>query len=175
MVERSEKIPTEREERERLAGANARFAAGFSLQRLGPVPTRGLVVVTCMDTRLNIERALGIVSGEAHILRNAGGIVTDDMLRSLVVSHHLLGTQNVLVVNHTRCGLMKVSDAQIQELASERSGHPIGERHRFYVFTDVEENVRRQVAAVKAHPWLAKQVDVWGAIYDVDDGTLRFL
>lgn len=150
--------------------ANRAYAARFQHGHLGAVPARGLAVVTCMDCRIAVERMLGLEIGDAHVLRNAGGIVTDDVLRSLVVSHHLLGTREVMIINHTGCGMMTFRDEDLSARLRQTAGSAAS--LQFYAFMDIEENVRRQVAAVRAHPWIPDSVIVRGFVYDVSNGRL---
>jgi carbonic anhydrase len=126
-----------------------------------------------MDCRINVEHALGLQSGEAHILRNAGGIVTEDTLRSLIVSHHLLGTCEVMVVNHTRCGMMATDDEEIRAHLRQATGVDAATPAEFHTFADVEENVREQVRKVTSHPWIPADVVVRGFVYSVSTGMLH--
>jgi carbonic anhydrase len=124
-----------------------------------------------MDTRLSI-RTLGLKTGDAHILRNAGGIVTDDSLRSLVVSHYLLGTEEIMVINHTDCGLMHTSERDLRTRVENRIGTAVVSPSFFYTFQNVEENVRKQLQKLRAHPWIPKVIPVRGFVYDVTSGLL---
>jgi carbonic anhydrase len=155
-----------------LLDANTRYAGSFDLGRLSHIPARKLAVVACMDTRLNVEDMLGLRLGEAHIIRNAGGIVTDDVLRSLIISHKLLGTQEFVVINHTQCGMTTFRDEELQaRLKNETGANASGVR--FYTFSDLEENLRAQVARIKASPFLKDVASVHGLVYQVEDGRLR--
>ena len=154
-----------------LIQANRSYTRRFDLQGLPARPVRKLAVVTCMDARLPVERLLGLKPGEAHIIRNAGGIVTEDAIRSLLVSHYQLGTQEFLIINHTDCGMMTFKDeelsARLQRLTGKKTAIA------FHAFRDLDGNVRRQVQQVKAHPWMPKDVPVRGFVYDVRNGLLR--
>lgn len=152
--------------------ANEEYARKHELRHVSPRPKRRLAVVTCMDTRLE-KRTLGLDTGDAHILRNAGGIVTDDVVRSLVVSHHLLGTEEVMIINHTNCGLMEKAEEELRRLVVNRAGSDAVAPERFFAFQNIEENVRHQVQKLRSHPWIAKQVPVRGFVYDVQTGRLR--
>ena len=156
---------------EDLIRANRSFTRRFDLQGLPARPARKLAVVTCMDARLPVEQLLGLKPGEAHVIRNAGGIVTEDAIRSLLVSHYQLGTQEFLVINHTDCGMMTFTDeelsARLQRLTGKKTAIP------FHAFRDLEDNVRRQVQKVKAHPWMPENVPVRGFVYDVRTGRLK--
>src|ERR1700688_4342255 len=146
-------------------------AFGF-LSRRRPRPDRKLAVLTCMDTRLSI-RTLGLKTGDAHIIRNAGGIVTDDALRSLVVSHYLLGTEEIMVINHTDCGLMHTSEQDLRTRIQNRTGAAAVSPASFYTFQNIEENVRHQLQKLRTHPWIPASVAVRGFVYDVTTGRLR--
>src|SRR5437667_10246224 len=124
-----------------VLAANETYSRTRDLRRLTPRPERKLAVLTCMDTRLS-TRTLGLKEGDAHIIRNAGGIVTDDTLRSLVVSHHLLGTEEFMVVNHTDCGLMHTSEQDLRTRILHRPGTGAVAHPFFYAFQNVEENFR---------------------------------
>src|SRR5580704_11107282 len=151
--------------------ANELYSRTHELRKLTPRPERHLAILTCMDTRLSI-RTLGLKTGDAHIIRNAGGIVTEDTLRSLVVSHYLLGTEEIMVINHTDCGLMHTSEEDMRAKIQNRTGTAVGSAS-FYTFQDVEENVRSQLQKLRAHPWIPKSVAVRGFVYDVTNGRLR--
>jgi carbonic anhydrase len=125
-----------------------------------------------MDTRLSI-RTLGLKTGDAHIIRNAGGIVTDDTVRSLVVSHYLLGTEEFMVINHTDCGLMNTSEQDLRTRIQNRTGTAAAADMSFYTFQNLEENVRHQLQRLRTHPWIPKIVAARGFVYDVSSGLLR--
>jgi carbonic anhydrase len=152
--------------------ANEIYSRTHELRRLTPRPERHLAVLTCMDTRLSI-RTLGLKTGDAHIIRNAGGIVTEDTLRSLVVSHYLLDTREFMVINHTDCGLMLTSEQDLRERIQNRTGTAAVSPAFFYAFKNIEENVRHQLEKLRTHPWVPKDVVVRGFVYDVASGRLR--
>ena len=139
---------------------------------LSPRPRRKVAVLACMDTRIDLFPMLGLRRGDAHIIRNAGGIATEDALRSLIVSHHLLDTQEFIVINHTDCGLLKVQEYELRARLTEKMGTVASEPSRFYAFDDLEANVREQVHRVKSHPWIPKHIPVRGFVYDVKTGRL---
>jgi carbonic anhydrase len=150
-----------------LLDANRSYQrSGFHSSDRTPQPRRHLVILTCMDARLDLFRALGLEVGDAHILRNAGGRATDDAIRSLVVSSHLLGTREVGIIHHTNCGLEGSTDEQV----AARTGVS---GMAFLTFSDVDESVRDDVAAVRACGLLPPGFVAWGAVYDVDDGAVR--
>jgi carbonic anhydrase len=152
--------------------ANELYSRTHELRRLTPRPERHLAVLTCMDTRLSI-RTLGLKTGDAHIIRNAGGIVTEDTLRSLVVSHYLLDTREFMVINHTDCGLMLTSEQDLRERIQNRTGTAAVSPAFFYAFKNIDENVRHQLEKLRTHPWVPKDVVVRGFVYDVASGRLR--
>jgi carbonic anhydrase len=123
-----------------------------------------------MDARLNVEQVLGLKLGDAHIIRNAGGIATDDAIRSMVISQHLLGTEEVIVIEHSGCGMLTFQDADVHRALVEQTGVDVD--LAFHAFPDLEANLREQVERIKAHPWI-KDVPVRGLIYDLETGALR--
>jgi carbonic anhydrase len=125
-----------------------------------------------MDTRLSI-RTLGLKTGDAHIIRNAGGIVTEDSLRSLVVSHYLLDTREFMIINHTDCGLMRTTEQDLRNRVQNRAGTAAISPAFFYAFQNIDENVRHQLQKLRTHPWIPKEVAVRGFVYDVTIGKLR--
>jgi carbonic anhydrase len=152
--------------------ANTAYAKTHGLAGLSPRPRRRLAVLTCMDTRLS-KRTLGLAVGDAHIMRNAGGIVTDDVVRSLFVSHFLLGTEAFMIINHTDCGLAGVSEEELHRRIRARSGKALALPTPFHTFTDVFDNVRQQMVRLRSHPCFPKDLAVRGFVYDVGDGRLR--
>jgi carbonic anhydrase len=155
-----------------VLAANEVYSRTHELRRLTPRPERRLAVLTCMDTRLSIQ-TLGLKTGDAHIIRNAGGIVTEDTLRSLLISHYLLETREFMVINHTDCGLMLATDQDIRTRIQNRSGTAAVSPSFFYAFQNVDENVRHQLQKLRSHPWIPKEVAVRGFVYDVANGRLR--
>ena len=152
--------------------ANEIYARTHELRRLTPRPARKLAILTCMDTRLSI-RSLGLMTGDAHIIRNAGGIVTDDSLRSLLISHYLLDTEEIMVINHTDCGLMHTSEEDLRTRIQNRTGTAAIAPAFFFAFRNIEENVRHQLQKLHTHPWIPGQISVRGFVYDVSSGRLR--
>jgi carbonic anhydrase len=155
-----------------VLAANEIYSRTHELRKLTPRPERKLAVLTCMDTRLSI-RALGLKTADAHIIRNAGGIVTEDTLRSLIVSHHLLGTEEIMVINHTDCGLMLTNEQDLRARIHNSTGAAAVTPAHFYTFQNIEENVRHQLQKLHTHPWIPKTVAVRGFVYDVTNGLLR--
>ena len=153
--------------------ANQRYAEEFTQGGLPGRPTRlRLAVVTCMDCRLHVSKLLGLKLGDAHIIRNAGGIVTEDVLRSLIVSCHIAGSQEVIIINNTKCGMLTFTDEDLMAKLQHETGKAPVAPARFYAFTDLEENVRQQMRKVRSHPWVPEGITVRGFIYDVDTGRL---
>jgi carbonic anhydrase len=152
--------------------ANEIYSRTHELRKLTPRPERKLAVLTCMDTRLSI-RTLGLKTGDAHIIRNAGGIVTSDTLRSLVISHHLLGTEAIMVINHTDCGLMQTNEEDLRNRIQNRTGTAAVAPAFFYAFQNIDENVRHQLQKLRTHPWIPEKMLVRGFVYDVTSGLLR--
>ncbi|HEU4673356.1 MAG TPA: carbonic anhydrase [Candidatus Limnocylindrales bacterium] len=157
------------DELERVLLANERFAADAftagGLGALGPRPARRLAVVACMDARLDVARALGLGPGDAHVIRNAGGLATDDAIRSLAISRAALGADTVLVVEHTGCGLLGLDDDALRQELDASVALPLGG------FDDLETNLRAQIERIASHPWTAGMT-VHGLIYDVASGRL---
>jgi carbonic anhydrase len=155
-----------------LLKANQEFVKNFDLGDLAVQPRRHVAVLACMDSRILFERCLGLHPGDAHMIRNAGGIATDDALRSLIVSHHLLDTQEFIIINHTDCGLLRVKEYELRAHLTSKMNAIASEPAHFYGFDDLEENVRTQMQRVKSHPWIPKHIPVRGFVYDVKTGKL---
>ena len=135
------------------------------------IPSKHVAIVTCMDSRIDNFRIFGLDSGEAHILRNAGGLATDDMLRSLVLSQRLLGTREVILMHHTNCGLHGTDEPALRaQIAAETGAEP---PYAFGAFEDIDEAVRTAVARVRAHPFLPHRDRVRGFVYEVETGRVR--
>ena len=169
MTDSSETPPPPRELARALA-ANQRYAGQFDGSTLLAPPARRLAVIACMDARLTVEEMLGLRMGDAHIIRNAGGLATDDAIRSLVISQHLLGTDEVIVVEHTGCGMLTFDDERVRLQIAAETGADVD--LEFHAFHDLEANLRAQVARIRAHPWI-KDIPVSGLIYEVESGRLR--
>jgi carbonic anhydrase len=134
-------------------------------------PSRKLAILTCMDCRVDVAAAIGLQHGDAHVLRNAGGIVTDDVIRSLAISQRKLGTEEVMVVHHTDCGMAKITDdgfrAELEEATGKAPDFPIG------AFADVEDSVRESVRRIRESPFVPHRDAVSGHVYDVETHQLR--
>jgi carbonic anhydrase len=157
--------------RDELLAANAAYAEGFTLGGYPARPVRRFAVVTCMDARLDPVAILGLSPGDAHVLRNAGGVVSDDVLRSLGVSHGILGTKEAVVVAHTNCGMQRFTDEEIRSRLAEQPGvDPAG--IDFLSFTDVEESVRTSVQRIRESRLLPDSFGAAGFIYDTWTGRI---
>lgn len=149
---------------------NERYVAVFDRSKLTAAPQTGLAILACMDARIDVEDALGLRVGDAHIIRNAGGLATEDAIRSLVVSQQLLGTNEILLIAHTRCGLDGANEDDIRARVERTTGSPTG--LVFGAFDDLDAMVREQVAILREHPAL-RRVPVHGLVYEVETGRLR--
>jgi carbonic anhydrase len=150
---------------------NAEFAARFSAADLPMPPASALAVVACMDARLNVYALLGLREGQAHVIRNAGGVVTDDVIRSLVISQRLLGTREVILIHHTDCGMLTFSDDQVKAAIEADCG--IRPHFALEAFPDLEADVRQSIARIKASPFVPHKDAIRGFVYDVSTGALK--
>ncbi len=149
------------------------WARDFSWGHLPAEPLRELAVVSCMDSRQPLKHMLGLDPGDAHFIRNAGGLVTDDVLRSLLISVHLKGVREIMIIQHTQCGLLDLRESELRSRLERDYGmHSQGPQH-FGGFSSLEGSVREQVARARSHPWLPPEVPVRGFIYDVGNGKMR--
>jgi len=152
--------------------ANQRYARQFSKGDLPMPPGRKVAVLTCMDARIDPAKQLGLQEGDAHVIRNAGGRASEDALRSLIISQQLLGTQEVVVIHHTDCGMLTFSNADLhKQLGEHFDADPSG--IDFLPFNDLAESVRADVAAVRESPFIPANIQVSGFIYDVRSGQLQ--
>jgi carbonic anhydrase len=154
---------------DRMLAANEAWLSQFPGD-VPVAPSRKVAVVACMDSRMPLFGLLGLGIGEAHVIRNAGGVITEDTIRSLAISQHLLGTRAVVLVHHTDCGLQKATDEQFADLVERTTGHRPPWPAR--TFTDVEADVRESVRILRASPFLLTE-EVRGTVYDVATGRLR--
>jgi carbonic anhydrase len=154
-----------------LLANNRAFAASVADRRLDVRPSRSLAVVTCMDSRLDVFAALGLSDGEAHILRNAGGVITDDVIRSLAVSQRRLGTREVMLIHHTNCGMQSLTDDGFRAELLKDTG--VAPAFAIESFADVDADVRQSVLRVRRSPFLPHREVVRGFVYDVDSLLLR--
>ena len=154
-----------------LVGHNRDFADAFDDADLQVEPTRRMAVVTCMDSRIDVFAVLGLQNGEAHTIRNAGGVITDDVIRSLCLSQRFLGTREIVLVHHTDCGLQKVDEPEFRrELAAELGIKPWWSLE---TFDDPYEDVRQSIRRLSMTPFIPHQDRISGFVYDVTDGRLH--
>ncbi len=156
---------------EELLANNQAFAASLPARHLDVRPSRRLAVVTCMDSRLNVFAALGLGDGEAHVLRNAGGVITDDVIRSLAVSQRRLGTREVMLIHHTDCGMQTLSDDGFRAELQQATG--VAPAFAIESFSDVDADVRQSILRVRRSAFLPHRDRVRGFVYDVDTHRLR--
>jgi carbonic anhydrase len=150
---------------------NERYARTFAKGGLPGRPATKIAIVTCMDARFDPARALGLEEGDAHVIRNAGGVVTDDVIRSLVISQRLLGTEAVVAIHHTDCGMLTLNEEKFAaELESETGTRP---HFALESFSDLEISMRESLARIVRSPFVAEKHSVRGFIYDVETGRLR--
>ena len=158
---------------DKLLEANERYAAEFDLEQgmLPAPPRRGLAIISCMDARIRVHTMLGLTEGDAHVIRNAGGVVTDDAIRSLAISQRRLETRRVMVIQHTRCGMNGLDEDELRDElrrdAGEDPAWPIG------AFPDLEQSVRDSLEQLRSSPYLPHRDAIRGFIYDVESGRLR--
>lgn len=169
--------------------ANAAYAESFDKGELALPPARGFLILTCMDARLDPAKYAGLAEGDAHVVRNAGGRATDDAIRSLVISHKLLGTREWFVIHHTDCGMLFFDDATMGDLlagslepaeltesgfrnASEAGGSPEGRYVKWHTIRNQEEAVVEDVVRIRNHPLVNPAIPVYGYVYDVKSGRL---
>jgi carbonic anhydrase len=154
-----------------LLANNAGFADALPADHLPVEPRRRLAIVTCMDSRLDVFAALGLDHGEAHVLRNAGGVITDDVIRSLAISQRKLGTRAVMLIHHTDCGMQKITDDGFRAELQESTG--VAPSFAIESFGDVEADVRQSILRVRRSPFLLHRDVVRGFVYDVDTHRLH--
>ena len=152
--------------------ANREYADKFTLGYLPMPPAKKLAIVACMDARMSVEQFLGLKTGEAHIIRNAGGLVTEDALRSLIISSHLLGTRTYYVIQHTDCGMLTFREEELRDKLKAETGHDASHLH-FHPFSDVENSVKSQMQTIRNNAFLPRDIDVHGFVYDVRTGKLQ--
>jgi carbonic anhydrase len=156
---------------EALLANNRGIAEHEADQHLDVLPSLKLAIVTCMDSRLDVFRALGLRDGEAHVLRNAGGVITDDMVRSLAISQRRLGTERIMVIHHTDCGMQTITDDSFRAELQEATG--VAPSFAIESFSDVDADVRQSVLRVRKSPFIPHRDRVRGFVYDVDTHLLR--
>jgi carbonic anhydrase len=154
-----------------LVANNQAYAAEFDKGDLPLPPGRKVAVVACMDARLNPYGILGLQEGDAHVIRNAGGVVTDDEIRSLAISQRLLGTEEIILIHHTDCGMLTFTDDDFKRSIHEDTG--IKPEWAAEAFNDLDEDVRQSIARIKASPFIPRKDSVRGFVYEVESGRLR--
>lgn len=152
---------------------NAAFAAAYKDLDPPRPPRKKLAVIACMDSRLDIYRMLGAEEGDLHVIRNAGGVVTEDTIRSLIISQRIGGTREIMVIHNTECGMLSFRDDELKKQVSTETGHE--PPFAFHSFADLEEQVRQDVARIRESPLLMQKDDVRGFVYDVRTGRLTEL
>jgi carbonic anhydrase len=154
-----------------LLANNAAYVAAFDKGDLPLPPGRKVAVVACMDARLNVYGALGLSEGDAHVIRNAGGVVTDDEIRSLAISQRLLGTEEIILIHHTDCGMLTFTDDAFKASIQEETG--IKPEWAPESFSDLDTDVRQSIARIKASPFIPRTDSIRGFVYEVETGRLR--
>jgi carbonic anhydrase len=147
------------------------YAAGFDKGDLPVPPARKIAVVACMDARLQPERVLGLGEGDAHVIRNAGGVITDHEIRSLAISQRLLGTEEIVLIHHTDCGMLTFTDEEFRRSLRDDVG--VEPEWSAETFSDLDENVRESIARIRESPFIPRKDSVRGFVYDVHSGALR--
>jgi carbonic anhydrase len=150
---------------------NEGYAASFDKADLPLPPARKMAVVACMDARLSVYGALGLQEGDAHVIRNAGGVVSDDVIRSLAISQRLLGTEEIVLIHHTDCGMLTFTDDEFKASIEKDTG--IRPEWAAEAFADLDGDVRQSIARIKASPFIPKKDAVRGFVYEVHSGRLR--
>ena len=150
---------------------NTNYAESFDKGDLPVPPAKNVAVVACMDARLNVYGMLGLTEGEAHVIRNAGGVVTDDVIRSLTISQRFLGTRDIILIHHTDCGMLTFSDDEVKQQIQEDVG--IKPEFALEAFSDLEEDVRQSIRRIQASPFIPHKDSVRGFVYEVETGRLR--
>ena len=150
---------------------NDAYASGFEKGALDMPPLKKIAVVACMDARLESGAMLGLEEGDAHVIRNAGGVVTDDVIRSLTISQRLLGTREIMVIHHTDCGMLTFRDDELKEQIAEDTGFK--PPFALEAFSDIDRDVRQSLGRIKASPYIPHKDSVRGFVYEVETGRLR--
>jgi carbonic anhydrase len=152
--------------------ANAARSSGYDPAR-GKPPAPKIAIVTCADPRLSsIEQMLGLADGDADMIRNFGTVIDDDSIRSLVLSTRLLGSKEIMIINHTDCGMLRFTDSDMEIRLRKDTGEAPIAPAKFYSFTDAEANTKEQIQKARSHPWISPDVPVRGFVYDVKTGRL---
>lgn len=155
---------------DRLLENNEAYAKSFKKGALPLPPAKRVAVLACMDARLDVHKILGLDEGDAHVIRNAGGAATDDAIRSIVISQRLLGTQEIVLIHHTDCGMLTFTDDAVKRQIEADTG--IRPAFALEAFPDLDEDVRQSIARIKASPFIPNKSSVRGFVYDVKTGRL---
>ena len=150
---------------------NETYARSFDKGDLPHIPAKHVAVVACMDARLNVYGVLGLEEGDAHLISNAGGVITDDEIRSLAISQRLLGTREIILIHHTDCGMLTFSDDKVKKQIEDATG--IRPAFALEAFSDLEQDVRQSIARITSSPFIPNKDSVRGFIYEVETGRLR--
>ncbi|MDX6317000.1 MAG: carbonic anhydrase [Nocardioidaceae bacterium] len=153
-----------------LLANNEKYAASFG----GPLPlppAKGVAILACMDARLHVYEVLGLQEGDAHVIRNAGGVVTDDEIRSLSISQRLLGTREIMLIHHTGCGMLTFTDEEFKQALVDDTG--VEPQWAAEAFSDLDDHVRKSIALIKESPFVPHTDQIRGFVFDVDTGRLR--
>jgi carbonic anhydrase len=150
---------------------NAKYAAGFAKGELPMPPAKQIAIVACMDARLETGALLGIAEGEAHVIRNAGGVVTDDVIRSLAISQRLLGTREIMLIHHTDCGMLTFTGSELKQAIQKETG--IRPSFAMEDFEDIEDDIRQSIARIQSSPFVVRKDQIRGFVYEVETGRLR--
>ncbi len=156
---------------DQLLSNNHGYAEGFDQGDLASPPAKRIAIVACMDARLDPARVLGIDLGDANVIRNAGGVVTDDVIRSLAVSQHHLGTEEIMLLHHTRCGMQTFTDEEFADALEREAGERPSWSAR--TFADLEEDVRDGIRRIRESPFIPRREGVRGFVYEVETGRVR--
>ena len=156
---------------EQLLGNNDNYAATFAKGDLPMPPGKKLAVVACMDARLDPARILGLEEGDAHVIRNAGGVISEDAIRSLVISQRLLGTEEIILIHHTDCGMLTFTDGAVKDSIEADTG--IRPSFALEAFADLDADVTQSIARIKASPFIPNKGSIRGFVYEVETGKLR--
>jgi carbonic anhydrase len=154
-----------------LVANNEKYAETFDKRDLPLPPARKLAIIACMDARVSPYALLGLKEGDAHVIRNAGGVVTDDEIRSLAISQRLLGTEEIMVIHHTDCGMLTFNDDDFKAQIEQDTG--IKPTWAAEAFSDLDQDVRQSIARINASPFIPRKDSVRGFVYDVETGRLR--
>ncbi|HVB77948.1 MAG TPA: carbonic anhydrase [Candidatus Nitrosotalea sp.] len=156
---------------DQLVKNNEDYAATFNKSGLRGAPSKRLAVLACMDARLDVHKVLGLEEGEAHVIRNAGGTATDDAIRSLIISQRLLGTNEIILIHHTDCGMVSFTDDELSSQIEAEAG--VRPPFALRAFTDVESDLRQSISRILNSPFIPRKTDVRGFVYDVETGRLN--